>query len=107
MKKIRYYKAIKEGKKKRFVESWGEPLSIKLPCGNVIKCACEFYRGDGWNVTDTATGYLVQRKRIPNKTARAEYFKDADYLQAFSRIIGTEYYKQSVRDLEEYQKQFI
>jgi hypothetical protein len=106
-KKIRYYKAIKEDGKMRYVESWGEPLSIKLPDGSVFKCACEFYKGDGWKITDTATGILAQSEHIPNKKALAEYSKSTDYIQALSRIITTDSYKQSKRALEEYQKQFI
>ena len=107
MKKIRYYKAIKDGKKIRYTEHWGEPLSIKLPGGNVIKCACEFSRSDGWRITDTATGFLAQQTYIPNKKALAKYIENADYLAAFARIINSDWYKKSVLDLEAYQKQFI
>lgn len=106
-KKIRYYKAIKENGKMRYVESWGEPLNIKLPDGSAFKCACEFYKGDGWKITDIATGILAQSERIPSKKALAEYSKSTDYTQALSRIITTDSYKQSKRALEEYQKQFI
>lgn len=107
MKKVRYYKAIKEKGEVRFVESWGEPLTIELPCGAVLNLACEFKRGDGWKVTDTATGYLAQNKPIRNKEGLAEYYKDVSLLKAFSRTIKQNYYQKAKSDLQEYQKQFI
>lgn len=103
MKKIRYYKAMHSGKKTWFAESLGEPLKIVLPCGTVLKLACEFKRGDGWNVTDTATGYIAQHKQIRNKNELAEYYKDMAILTALSRQIKQEYYQKAKADLEKYQ----
>ena len=74
--KIRYYKAMFENGKKRFVEAWGEPLNIILPDGHALRCACEFVRGEGWRITDTASGLLVQANDIPNKKILATYSKD-------------------------------
>lgn len=107
MKKIRYYKAIKDGKKIRYTEHWGEPLNIKLPDGNVIKCACEYTRLDGWRITDITTGFLAQHTYIPNKKALGEYLKNPSYTEALTRIVNSDSYKKSALDLEAYQKQFI
>lgn len=106
-KRIKYYKAVIQDSKKRFVESWGEPLTIKLPNGTALKCACEFIRGEGWKITDTASGILAQGEKIPNKKALEEYRKDSNYLQALARATNTESYKKSAKELTEYQKQFI
>ena len=107
MKKIRYYKAMKEGGKVRYVESWGEPLNVTLPCGTVLELACEFKRDKGWKATDTATGYIAQNKRIDNKNALANYYTDIDILKALSRQTKQEYYQKAKADLEEYKKQFM
>lgn len=107
MKKVRYYKAIKEGKKQRFVESWGEPLKVNLPSGAVINCACEFVRGDGWRVTDTSTGFLMQNRQLANKKDRDGYFKNPTILEVFERNLTRDYYKQAQQKLQEYQSQFM
>ena len=107
MKKVRYYKKNREKKKIWFSESWGEPLKVVLPNGKVLHLACEFYRGDGWYITDTATGFLAQNKNIPNKTELKKYIKDENFLKALERITNTEYYKKSEVELTEYKKQFI
>ena len=52
MKKVKYYKKMKKGKKIWYSESWGEPLDVALPNGKILHFACEFYRGDGWYITD-------------------------------------------------------
>ena len=57
--KIRYYKAIMQNGKKRFVEAWGEPITIGLP-EHKIACACEFVRGDGWYITDITTVHISE-----------------------------------------------
>ena len=107
MKKVRYYKKNREKQKIWFSESWGEPLKVVLPNGKVLRFACEFYCGDGWYITDTATGLLAQNKNLPNKTELKKYIKDENYLQVLERITNTEDYKKSEVELTEYKKQFI
>lgn len=104
--KIRYYRAIQQNGKKRFVEAWGEPMNIELP-DRKIKCACEFVKGDGWRITDVATGMLIQNGSLKNKKALTEYISNPDYIQSVNRITNTESYKKSALALTEYQNQFI
>lgn len=108
--RIKYYKAIiKENGKKRFAEDWGEKLRIKLPCGNVLICACEYEYLNGyrsWRVTDTASGLLMQNKVLKNKKERDEYFSNPDILEFFSKQLNATYYKNAVADLEEYEANF-
>lgn len=106
MKKVRYYKAMHDSKKHWYVESWGEPLKIHLPSGEIVSCACEFVRGDGWRVTDTSTGYLVQNRRIINKKDRDGYFKNQTILEVIERQLNADYYKRAQQNLQEYLKQF-
>ena len=69
MKKVKYYKKNREKKKIWFSESWGEPLKVVLPNGKILHFACEFYRGDGWYITDTATGFFdtIQKSSKQNR----------------------------------------
>ena len=103
--KIRYYKTIMQNGKKRFVESWGEPMYIKLS-DRKITVACEFVKGDGWKITDVATGLLMQKGDIKNKKALAEYCKNPDYISSVDRVTATESYKKSALELTEYLNTF-
>lgn len=106
---IKYHKAIKENGKVRFVEAWGEKLRIKLPCGNVMICACEYGDLNGyrsWRVTDTASGLLMQNQVLKNKKERDEYFSNPDILEKFSKNLNATYYKKAVADLEAYEANF-
>lgn len=107
MKKVRYYKAMKDGKKQWFVESWGEPLKVTLPSGNTINLACEFVRGYGWKCTDTSTGYLSQHRLLPNKKDRDEYFKNQEILEIIEKNRSFDFYKKAQQKLQEFQKQFM
>ena len=102
MKKVKYYKKMKEDKKIWYSERWGEPLDVALPNGKILHFACEFYRGDGWHITDRETGLLSQNKCIPNKKELIQYIKD--YLPAFSIATGTEYYKSQKDELKKFLK---
>lgn len=104
MKKVKYYKKNKEKKKTWFSESWGEPLDLILQNGKVFHFACEFYRGDGWYITDRETGLLSQNKHIPNKNELTKYIKDESFLKALSRIIDSEYYQKQKDELTEFLK---
>ena len=99
MKKVKYYKKNRQNKKIWFSESWGEPLDVVLPNGKVFRFACEFYRGDGWYITDRETGLLSQSKHIPNKNELTKYLKDESFLKVISRIIDSEYYQKQKDEL--------
>lgn len=103
--KVRYYKAIVQNGKKRFVESWGEPMTIELP-ESKMKVACEFVKGDGWKITDITTGILMQNGAIKNKKALEAYIKNPDYIQSVNRITATDFYKNSALELAEYINSF-
>lgn len=107
MRKVKYYKKMKQNKNIFFSESWGEPLWVVLPNGKVLHCICEFYRGRGWYITDVKTGLLVQTKNIKNKTELNKYIKDENFLKVLERTTNTEFYKKQVAELNEYKKQFI
>lgn len=107
MKKVKYYKKNRQKEKIWFSESWGEPLDVVLPNGKTLSLACEFYRGDGWYITDTATGFLAQNKNLPNKTELNKYIKGENFLKVLERITSSEYYQKSEAELTEYKKQFI
>lgn len=104
MKKVKYYKKNKEKKKTWFSESWGEPLDLVLPNGKVFHLACEFYRGDGWYITDMETGLLSQNKHISNKNELKKYLKDESFLKVLSRIMDSEYYQKQKDELTEFLK---
>lgn len=106
MKKVKYYKAMGDGKKRWFVESWGQLLKIALPSGHILELACEFKRGYGWRVTDISSGYLAQHKRIDNKTEMNAYYQDKDILDFFDRERQRDQYKKAQENLAEYKKQF-
>ena len=99
MKKVKYYKKNTDRKKHWFSESWGEPLDVVLPNGKVLHFACEFYRGDGWYITDRETGLLSQNKHIPNKNELTKYLKDENFLKALSRIMDSGYYQKQKDEL--------
>lgn len=102
MKKVKYYKKIKEGKKTWYLESWGEPLDVALQNGKILHLVCEFYRGCGWYITDRETGLLFQHKDIPTKKELTEYIKDL--LETYSRITDVEYYKSQKDELKQFLK---
>lgn len=102
MKKVKYYKKMKEGKKIWYSESWGEPLDVALQNGKILHLVCEFYRGCGWYITDRETGLLCQRDGIPTKKQLTEYIKDR--LEAYSRATDTEYYKNQKDELKQFLK---
>lgn len=104
MKKVKYYKKNKEKKKTWFSESWGEPLDLVLPNGKVFHLACEFYRGDGWYITDMETVLLSQNKHISNKNELKKYLKDESFLKVLSRIMDSEYYQKQKDELTEFLK---
>lgn len=109
MNSIKYHKAISENGKVRYVESWGEKLRIKLPCGNVLILACEYglFRGErSWMVTDTASGIFVHNKALKSQKARDKFLSNPDVLQLFSREIAKPYYKKAVADLDAFEDQF-
>lgn len=102
MKKVKYYKKMKEGKKIWYSESLGEPLDVALQNGKILHLVCEFYRGCGWYITDRETGLLCQHKGIPTKKELPEYIKDC--LGAYSRVTDTEYYKSQKDELKQFLK---
>ena len=104
MKKVKYYKKIKKDKNFCFLESLGEPLDLELPNGKIMHFACEFYRGDGWRITEMETGLLTENKYIPNKRALTEYIKDNGFLTALARITNTEYYEKQKDELKQFLK---
>lgn len=103
--KIKYYKAIMQNGKKSFIESWGKPLTIELSDRKLI-CACECFKPDGWKITDTATGMLMQQGEIKTLKALTEYIKTPNYIEAVARVTATESYKKSALELTEYLNQF-
>lgn len=103
-KKIKYYKAIFDLKgNKTFVEAYGELREIKL-ADNTIQCACEFARGEGWKITDIATGASMQRGCLKNKKELDEYCNSEMLAEAINRLVNTEYYKKLTLDLAEFKK---
>ena len=104
MKKVRYYKKNKQNGKIWFSESSGYQLDLVLPNGKFLNCACEFYRGVGWYITDMATGILVQNKYLPNKTELDKYIKDENLLKSLEIITNTEHYKKCESELTKYKK---
>ena len=99
MKKVKYYKKNKEREKIWFSESWGEPLYLVLPDKKIFRIVCEFYRGDGWYITDRDTGMLAQNKHIPNKRELRKYINDDNFLNVLSRIADSEYYQKQKDEL--------
>lgn len=106
MKKIKYYKAKRDGKKEWFAESEGEPVKIELPSGRILELACEFIRGDGWRVTDVSTGYLMQNRRLANKAELTAFLNEKRILEFIDRESQKDYYKKAQQKLTEYKKQF-
>ena len=104
MKKVKYYKKNRQKEKIWFSESWGEPLDLVLPNGKVFHFACEFYRGDGWRITDRETGLLFQNEHIPNKKELTKYLKYENLLETLSRIMDSEYYQKQKDELTEFLK---
>lgn len=102
MKKEKYYKKMIKDKHVCYSESWGEPLDVALSNGKILHFACEFYRGDGWRITDKETGLLAKTKRIPNKRALTEYINDKNFLAALLRITSTEYYERQKDELKQF-----
>ena len=91
MKKIKYFKKMRQDGKIRYAESWGYPLDVELPNEKVLHLACEFCRGAGWILTDRDTGLLAQHRDIPNRKQLLEYISAVTPI--YSRTIDTEYYK--------------
>ena len=102
MKKVKYFRKMGKAPNNRYLESLGEPLDLELPNGKIMHLACEFYRGDGWKITDRDTGMLAQNKYIPSKKVLTEYIKDKGFLTAFARITSTEYYNKQKDELKQF-----
>lgn len=100
MKKIKYFKKIRQDKKIWYAESWGQPLDVELPNKKTLHLACEFYRGTGWILTDRDTGLITQHDVILNRKQLTEYISVATPF--FSRITGTEYYKAQKDELKQF-----
>ena len=104
MKKVKYFRKMGKATNNWYLESLGEPLDLELPNGKIMHFACEFYRGDGWRITEMETGLLIQNKYIPNKRALTEYIKDNGFLTALARITNTEYYEKQKDELKQFLK---
>ena len=102
MEKVTYYKKMKKGKNICYSRSLGEPLDVELPNGKIMHLACEFYRGDGWRITDRDTRMVTQNKHMPSKKVLTEYIKDKGFLTAFERTQNTEYYKKQKDELKQF-----
>ena len=104
-KKIKYFKKMRQDKKIYYAESWGYPLDVELINGKVLHLACEFYRDTGWVLTDRDTGMLAQNKAIRNKKQLLEYISAVT--PTYSRITGTEYYKDNKDKLKQFLEQNV
>lgn len=102
MKKIKYFKKIRQDKKIWYAESWGQPLDVELPSGKTLHLACEFRRGTGWILTDRDTGLLAQHDEIPSRRQISEYISAVT--PTYSRITETEYYKIQKDELNQFLK---
>ena len=85
-----------------YSENWGEPLDVALSNGKILHFACEFYRGDGWRITDRETGMLARSKRIPTKKVLTEYINDKNFLEGVLRATSTEYYETQKDELKQF-----
>ena len=103
MKKIKYFKKMRQDGKIYYAESWGEPLDVELPNGKNLHLALEFCRGNGWILTDRDTGLLAQHKDIPSRKQLLEYI--LTLTPTYSRITDTEYYKVQKDELKQFLEQ--
>ena len=102
MKKVKYFKKIKNDKNFWYSESWGYPLDVELPNKKTLHLACEFYRGTGWILIDRDTGLLAQHDVILNRKQLTEYISVVTSF--YSRITDTEYYKAQKDELNQFLK---